>query len=98
MPSVREASRGHVYLILTMRAVLALRVVRVLHLTKRFESMKVSRLYPPSGFVRLFVYLLYMKVSRSCSFPVLIQSVSLHRGNFFFYLESRLASPVGLFT
>ena len=44
VPSVREASRGHVYLILTMRAVLALRVVRVLHLTKRFESMKVSGL------------------------------------------------------
>lgn len=29
------------YLILTMRAVLALRVLRVLHLTKRFDSMKV---------------------------------------------------------
>ena len=48
VPSVREASRGHVYLILTMRAVLALRVVRVLHLTKRFESMKVSGLSSPT--------------------------------------------------
>ncbi|XP_070204631.1 potassium voltage-gated channel protein Shaw-like [Littorina saxatilis] len=44
VPSIREASHSHVYLILTMRAVLALRVVRVLHLTKRFESMKVMML------------------------------------------------------
>nr|KAG5713171.1 hypothetical protein BaRGS_007698 [Batillaria attramentaria] len=46
VPGITEAaqSQGHVYLLLTMRAVLALRILRVLHLTKRFQSMKVMML------------------------------------------------------
>ncbi|KAL8612572.1 hypothetical protein ACOMHN_053637 [Nucella lapillus] len=44
VPSIRQAHQGHVYLLLVMRAVLALRVLRVLHLTKRFQSMKVMML------------------------------------------------------
>jgi hypothetical protein len=42
LPTLRDLANHHVYLILFLRSVLALRVLRVVHLTKRSRSMKVS--------------------------------------------------------